>query len=401
MAENQDRDQRTEQPTPKRLQDAREKGQVPRSRELTGMAVMVTGAATLMLTGGQLASALGDLMRSSFSFTRESFAQPEQMTGVLGDAVIAALLALAPLFLAVVAAAVLAPMALGGWVLSAQALTPDPARLNPLNGLKRIFGVQGLSELLKAVAKFLVVGSAAVFVVWTLLDDLMHLGAMPVTVAIGQAGWLLALAALLMSAALMLIAAVDAPFQAWSHRRNLRMTKQQVREEMKETEGRPEVKSRIRAAQRELARRRMMQEVPKADVVVTNPTHYSVALRYDATRMRAPRVVAKGRDLVALEIRRVAREHGVAVFEAPPLARAIYASTALNREVPTALYIAVAQVLSYVFQLRAAGRDGLARTAARSRRWMQRWCRHDPALSRHDAAGVWSQRPGHPACCCW
>jgi flagellar biosynthetic protein FlhB len=166
-----------------------------------------------------------------------------------------------------------------------------------------------------------------------------------------------------MTAALVLVAAVDVPFQVWSHRRNLRMTRQELLDELKQTEGRPEVRSRVRAAQRELARRRMMQDVPRADVVVTNPTHYSVALRYEPGRMRAPRVLAKGRDLVALEIRRVAAEHGVPLFEAPPLARAIYATTEIGRDIPSGLYLAVAQVLTYVYQLRAARGD-----AARVRR---------------------------------
>jgi flagellar biosynthetic protein FlhB len=358
VAEQDDRDQRTEQPTPKRLQDARGRGQVPRSRELAGTAVMVAGAGTLLLAGHWLAGGMVRVMHGGLGFPRSWLDDPQSMTNAFAEVLLQAGIALAPLFGVAFVVAALAPASIGGWVMSGEALGPDLNRMNPVAGLRRIFGVQGLVELGKALAKFAVVGTVAVAVMWWLLGDMMALGGMPSGTAIARAGWLLAIATLLMSVALVLIAAVDVPFQVWSHRRNLRMTRQEIREEFKETEGRPEVKSRIRNAQREMARRRMMQEVPRADVVLTNPTHYSVALRYEAGRMRAPRVVAKGRDLVALEIRRVAREHGVTVFEAPPLTRAVYATTELNREIPAGLYLAVAQVLSYVYQLRAAGSDG-------------------------------------------
>ncbi len=357
MAEQADRDQRTEQPTPKRLQDARERGQVPRSRELAGTAVMVAGATTLLLAGGLLAASLERVMRAGLSPARESLADPMAGIEAFNGAILQAGLGLAPLFGVVVLVALVAPLATGGWVFSGQALGPDLKRLNPLEGLKRVFGLQGLVELAKALAKFLVVGGTAALVVWWLLPDMMALAAMPTGRALGEATWLLGLAGLVMTAALVLVAAVDVPFQVWSHRRNLRMTRQELLDELKQTEGRPEVRSRVRAAQRELARRRMMQDVPRADVVVTNPTHYSVALKYEPGRMRAPRVLAKGRDLVALEIRRVAAEHGVPLFEAPPLARAIYATTEIGREVPSGLYLAVAQVLTYVYQLRAARGD--------------------------------------------
>jgi flagellar biosynthetic protein FlhB len=357
VAEQADRDQRTEQPTPKRLQDARERGQVPRSRELAGTAVMVSGAATLLLAGGFVARGLESIMRAGLSLERAALADPMSAIEALNAAIVEAGLVLAPLFGVVLLVAAVAPLATGGLVLSGKALGPDLSRLNPLQGVKRVFGLQGLAELAKALAKFVVVGGTAAIVVWWLLPDMMVLAGMPTAAALREAVWLLGLAGLLMSAALVLVAAVDVPFQLWSHRRNLRMTRQELRDELKQTEGRPEVRARVRAAQRELARRRMMQDVPRADVVVTNPTHYAVALEYKPGRMRAPRVLAKGRDLVALEIRRVAAEHGVPLFEAPPLARAIYATTELGREIPSGLYLAVAQVLTYVYQLRAARGD--------------------------------------------
>jgi flagellar biosynthetic protein FlhB len=357
VAEQADRDQRTEQPTPKRLQDARERGQVPRSRELAGTAVMVSGAATLLLAGGLLAGGLESVMRSGLSLDRAALADPMAALHAFNAAIVESGLAMAPLLGIVFLVAMVAPLATGGFVFSSKALGPDLNRLNPIEGIKRVFGLQGLAELAKALAKFLVVGGTAAAVVWWMLPDMMALSGMPTGPALRGAAWLLGLAGLLMSAALVLVAVVDVPFQVWSHKRNLRMTRQELLDEIKQTEGRPEVRARVRAAQRELARRRMMQDVPRADVVVTNPTHYAVALKYEPGRTRAPRVLAKGRDLVALEIRRVAAEHGVPLFEAPPLARAIYATTELGREIPSGLYLAVAQVLTYVYQLRAARGD--------------------------------------------
>jgi flagellar biosynthetic protein FlhB len=357
VAEQPDRDQRTEQPTPKRLDEARERGQVPRSRELAGTAVMVCGAAALLLGGGSLAGGLESVMRAGLELDRAALADPMAGLGAFNAAILAAGLALAPLVGVLVLVAIVAPLATGGFVFSGQALAPDFNRLNPAEGIKRVFGLQGLAELAKALAKFVVVGGTAALVVWWLLPHMMALAGMPTAGALREAAWLLGLAALVMSGALVLVAAVDVPFQLWSHRRNLRMTRQELLDELKQTEGRPEVRSRVRAAQRELARRRMLQDVPRADVVVTNPTHYAVALKYEPGRMRAPRVLAKGRDLVALEIRRVAAEHGVALFEAPPLARALYATTDIGREIPSGLYLAVAQVLTYVYQLRAARGD--------------------------------------------
>lgn len=357
MSGEQDRDQRTEEPTQKRLQDARERGEIPRSRELTGAAVMLAGSAALLMFGGDLASRLGSIMRGALSAQVLGQGAPPPPE-LLGRVLLDAGLALAPLLGTVLVAAIAAPALLGGWVMSGQALVPNFGRLNPAAGLGRMFGTTGLSELVKSLAKFLLVGGAAAAVLFWLLGDMMRLGAMSLEPAVHASARLLATAGLVMCLPLLVIAAADAPFQAWSHKRRLRMTRQELREELKETDARPEVRARVRAAQRELSRRRMMQEIPTASVVITNPTHYAVALRYESSRMRAPRVVAKGKDLVALEIRRVAREHNVPLFEAPSLARAIFASTPLFRDVPAGLYVAVAQVLAYVYQVSAAGAQG-------------------------------------------
>jgi len=251
-------------------------------------------------------------------------------------------------------AALAAPLAIGGWSMSGKAIAPDFSRLSPASGLGRMFGARSWMELAKALAKFAVVAVVAVIVLKVNAGKLIGLGSAPVDVAIGHAVSLSGQALLALTAALVLIAAVDVPFQLWQYRKDMRMTKEEVRQEFKESEGSPEVKGRIRALQREMAERRMMEAVPKADVIVVNPTHYAVALRYDEKNMRAPQVVAKGVDLIAARIREVATENKVPIFEAPPLARALHRSVEIGDEIPAGLYVAVAQVLTYIFQLRTA-----------------------------------------------
>ena len=352
MAEDSDAD-KTEEPTTKRRTDARDRGQVARSRELGTAAVMIVGSATLVLGGGSVAGAFAGVMRGGLAFDRAVLSDSGAMGHQLGVAAVDAILIILPFLGAVAGAAVLAPLALGGWVFSGEALVPDFSRLNPVTGLGRIFGITGLAELVKALLKFSVVGAIAVSVGMWLARDTVALGAMPAEPGIGHAAHLLTLGLLLMSAGLAVVAAVDVPFQWWYHRRQLRMTREDVREESKETEGRPEVKSRMRDLQRKLSKRRMMLDVPRADVVVTNPTHYAVALKDDARRMRAPRVLAKGRDLIALEIRRVAEAAGEPLSEAPVQARVLHGGAEIGREIPTGLYLAVAQVLSYVFRVKS------------------------------------------------
>jgi flagellar biosynthesis protein FlhB len=342
VAEAQEQE-RTEQPTQKRLDEAREKGNVPRSRELTMTAVMLAGAGAIMGFGQQLAgNAVGD-MRASLQLDRDALLAPDAMQLALGAAAGSALGYIAPVLFATLLAALIAPLAIGGWNFSSKAFAPDLQRLSPLQGFKRIFGVNGWVELGKALAKCLVVGGIGAFVVVSMLDDTVGMGRMAAPAGIARASGLVMFALLAMSAALAIIAAVDVPFQLWNYTHQLKMTRQEVRDELKETDGRPEIKGRIRQMQQRLAQQRMMQAVPKADVVVTNPTHFAVALKYDAKRMRAPRVVAKGADLV---------ENRVPVFEAPALARALFKHGRLEREIPAGLYVAVAQVLTYIYQLR-------------------------------------------------
>ncbi len=344
--------ERTEEPSQKRLQDARERGQVPRSRELTNFATMIGGSATLMAVGGTLATRLSQMMRHGLNIDAQALRDPDAMFTALGEACSSALTVLLPLFAVLIGLVLLASLLLGGWNFSARALAPDFTRMSPLAGLKRLFGLRGASELGKALLKCAMVGGVcAAIVSWT-FRDVMALAHMEPRAAIGRGAGLVAWAFVWLCASLALVAIVDVPLQLFQFKRMLRMTRQELRDEAKESDGRPETKQRIRQMQQTLARRRMMHKVPTADVVIVNPTHFAVALKYDANKMRAPRVLAKGVDLVAQNIRRIAEEHRVPVFDSPKLARALYRSTDLNKEIPAGLYAAVAQVLSYIFRIR-------------------------------------------------
>lgn len=358
MAEDQQLQERTEQATPKRLRDAREKGQVARSRELSAALVMSCGAAALVFLPGPLVGGMLDIMRGGLSRPGHMSLEAGLLPRALAEAVTAAVWALAPYLVILLAVAVLSPLLMGGWAFSLKPLVPKLDKLSPAKGLKRVFGPRGLVELLKAFAKAALVTGAAIALLIHWAPELMSLGATSVAEAVARTARLAGMALFLLSLSLLLIAAVDVPFQLWQHAKQLRMTRQEVREELKDTEGRPEVKSRLRSLQQETARRRMMQDVPTADVVVTNPTHYAVALRYDEHAMRAPVVVAKGVDEVAARIRHIASEHRVTLCEAPPLARALYGSTDIGAEIPPRLYVAVAQVLTWVYRVRVARTEG-------------------------------------------
>ncbi len=357
MAEN--GQEKTEQATPKRREEARKKGQVPRSVELSTATVCISAAAAIYLLGSMASGQFAEFMKDSLSISPAEAMSTDAMWTRLMEAGARAVLIILPILAATFFAALAAPLAIGGWNFSGQALAPKFSRLNPISGFGRIFSARGLVELVKGIAKVCVVGIIAIVLLKALTPQLMGLSSEPVSQAIGHSGSLAAYSLLILAMGLAIIAAVDVPFQLFQYSKDLKMTREEVREEYKESEGSPETRGRIREAQRALARGRMMAEVPKADVVVTNPTHYAVALRYDEKKMRAPVVVAKGVELVALKIREIAAEHGVPVIEAPPLARALHKSVDLNREVPAALYITVAQVLTYVYQLRHAREHGM------------------------------------------
>lgn len=358
MAEQDSGQERTEAPSGKRLQDAREKGQVPRSQELSTVVVLVASSVAMLFVGGSLINGLADVMTQSFSLNRKLIMDPHMMAQQL----ILALKIMAVdvgMFLGItLLAALAAPALIGGWNFSTQAIGVKLEKMSPLQGMKRMFGPQGLVELGKALGKFLLVGSIGTIILWNLRDQLLTLGRQEVQVAMTELGYIVLWGFLAICASLILIALIDVPFQKWNHTRQLRMTKQELKDENKETEGSPEVKGRIRRMQIQLSQQRMMQDVPKADVIITNPTHYAVALRYDQTKAGAPVVLAKGADLIAQQIRMVGDHHEVPIISAPPLTRAVYYSTEIGEEIPSGLYIAVAQILAFVFQLRRYKNQG-------------------------------------------
>lgn len=344
--------ERTEEPTGKRLRDARERGQIPTSRELNTILMLLLGGAAVMA----MSSILYEGIRASFelglSVSRETIFDRHGTLIILERAIVEAAKATAPVLGAAAVIAVLGPVIMGGLSFSPSVLSFKWERLDPLTNFKRIFGVQALMELLKSIAKFGLVLAGTFAFLWHFKEQVMGLGREPVTQGIAHAMQLMAWTFIATSACLVLVAAVDAPFQLWNYKRQLRMTRQEIRDEMKDTEGKPEVKRKVREVQMEMAQRRMMTNVPKADVVITNPTHYAVALKYDPKTMAAPVVVAKGADAIAAEIRRIAVESKVMLTSAPPLARALYHSTDIDEPIPMGLYKAVAMVLAYVFQVR-------------------------------------------------
>jgi flagellar biosynthetic protein FlhB len=358
MAESEDGQEKTEQPTAKRLDDAKRKGQVARSRELNTMAITLLGAVVLVVMSGYVGGELKQVMTHGLSLERSDIFDPNSLIRHLSEALQDAFLALAPFFVAMILVAIASSVILGGFSISSEAMAPKLSKLNPLKGMQRIFSLKGLMELVKSLAKFALIGGATALLLWYTLGDYLLLHEMELQQAALHMGSLIGWSVILIASTLILVAAIDVPFQLWDHKRQLKMTRQEVREELKETDGRPEVKSRIRQLQHELAQRRMMEEVPKADVIVTNPTHYAVALRYDPDRMKAPKLVAKGADLIALNIRRVGAAAQVPVVESAMLARAIYFHTELDEYIPVGLYLAVAKLLAYVFQLKVYQTDG-------------------------------------------
>jgi flagellar biosynthetic protein FlhB len=347
--------ERTEQATPKHLKEARERGQVARSREFNTMAVLLTASTGVLWLGPRIVQDLAQAMRTRLHFNHAQLWDAMALPAALGNALEGALVLLAPFLVLIGVVALLAPLALGGLPLSLSALAFKWERLDPLKGLGRLFSLHGLVELLKALGKFALIALSAGVLLWKEAPRLLALGSESPRLALGDAAHLIAWAFLILTLPLILLAVLDAPWQLWQYAKQLRMTRQELREELKDTEGRPEVKGRLRRLQQELARRRMLTEVPRADVIVTNPSHYAVVLLYRSDQARAPIVVAKGMDWLALQIRTLGAQHGVPLIESPVLARALYYNTDLDREIPAGLYLAVAQVLAYVYQMRRRG----------------------------------------------
>jgi len=352
MAESESGQDKTEDPTEKRKKDSREKGEIARSKELNTLAIMIAGSIALLIFGGALAQELMELMRQNFSLSREVILDQRSMSTYLLNSGLSALLAIQPIMITLVLAALIGPISLGGWLFAAGSLAPKFSRMNPAAGLKRMFSFKAVAELLKAFAKFLIILTVAVMVLSSDIDDLIRIAHEPLELAVIHCLQVVGWSTLWMSCGLIVIAAVDVPVQLWESHKKLLMTKQEVRDEHKDQEGKPEVKQRIRQLQREMSQRRMMAAIPDADVVITNPTHYAVALKYDPDKGGAPMLIAKGSDFLALKIREIAVANEVLLLESPALARSIYYSTELDQEIPGGLYLAVAQVLAYVYQIR-------------------------------------------------
>ena len=357
MAEDSGQD-KTEEPTEKRLTDARKKGQVPRSRELNTFVAFMTGSVMLLFTGGAIVKGLGALMRQQFQLSREVIFDPASPVIFFEQVLLDGLLLIVPLVIPLVLVALLTPMMMGGWNFTTESMVPKFSKMNPFSGLKRMFGVQGIVELLKAVVKIALVFFVAGSLFNNYFDQFMGLSSLTLNTAIYKAIDIIAFCLLILSSTLILVVAIDVPYQLWNNKRQLKMTKQEVKDESKEQEGNPEVKGQIRRKQMEMAQQRMMDEVPKADVIVTNPAHFAVALKYDPMGSGAPIMMAKGVDLIAAQIRNIALGSDIPLVAAPPLARALFYSTEIGEEIPQGLFLAVAQVLAYVFQLKAATENG-------------------------------------------
>lgn len=352
MADDSDDQEKTEAATPRRLEKAREEGQIARSRELTTFLLLACGIGALWTTGPLLYRQLGLVMEQAFLFDRARATEPAVLMGhlwLLGERTLMVLL---PLFLILMVVALVAPVLLGGMLWSAKSLKPQMSKLNPIKGLKRLFSSQSLAELAKVVAKALLIGMVVTWFLSSRLGEFLALMTQPVDQALVNAMGMAALACGLMVLTLVVVILIDVPYQLWHHAKKLRMSKEELKREHKESDGDPQLKGRIRSQQQAMARQRMMSKVPEADVIVTNPTHFAVALKYEEGRMAAPRVVAKGVDAVAARIRALGEEHGVPQLEAPPLARALYRHVDLDHEIPGELFTAVAEVLAWAFSIR-------------------------------------------------
>lgn len=351
MAEESDLE-KTESASPRRLEKAREEGDVPRSRELATCTILLAAGGGIWVTGGSVLDQIKRMLSASMAFDRAHAFDMELLLARSVTHAADVFISFSPIVVLLLIVALGSPLLIGGWLFSSKALEPNFGKMNPMSGLSKMISIQSAVELGKAVAKALLIGTVAWMVVSKQLDAMLGLSVEPLKMGVSHLGHLLLVSFMSIVSVLVVIAAIDAPYQMWQYARKLKMTREEVRQEAKESDGNPEIKAKIRAQQREMARRRMMAEVPTADVVITNPTRYAVAIKYDDGAMRAPRVVAKGANEVAAKIREIANENRIPMLEAPALARALHRHTELGDEIPEALYIAVAEVLAYVFQLR-------------------------------------------------
>jgi flagellar biosynthetic protein FlhB len=350
MAES-DSGEKSEEPTAKKLADARKKGQIARSKDLGTMFVLVGSAFAMMVMGSTLVDALSSTMKRLFTLSRDEAMDPHAIVGVIYSGANNIIFPVLAIFFIIMVAAFIGNTMLGGMAFSWEAMAPKASRLSPLAGFKRMFGVQAGVELLKSIMKFFVVFIVAFLLLKGLFSQILGLSLEAIPLNFGHAVNMLLWMFLALALSIGLIVVIDAPYQVWNHTRQLKMTKQEIKDEYKSTEGNPEIKGRIKQTQYEMSQRRMMGEVPNSDVVITNPTHYSVALKYDANKGGAPQLVAKGIDEMAIHIRTIAKEHGVEIVQSPALARSLYYTAEVDQDIPEELYAAVAQVLAFIFQL--------------------------------------------------
>ncbi len=344
-------DDKTEEPTSRKLEKAREEGQVARSPEMPAAMVTIAVLGMLYLTGDTVVRKMAEGFVSGFHFDRKLVHSPNLLPAIFGNEMLEAFILIAPVLVLSIVVAIASSGATGGFLFSTKAMMPKLSKLNPVSGLGRMFGPRAWVELGKAILKFVLVTGIVVWVMFDSVSTLNQIGKMAFEPAMAVAGALLAKSALIMACSLILIAGIDVPYQRWQFMKSMRMTKQEVKDEMKDMEGRPEVKAQIRRRQREMANGRMLESVKDADVVITNPEHFAVALSYDPNGDSAPILLAKGTDEIAARIREEATKHGIEIFRAPPLARALYFTTEIDHPVPEDLYYAVAQVIAYVFNL--------------------------------------------------
>jgi len=351
MAEEDSSQEKTEEATPRRLEKAREEGDVPRSRELSTFTVLMAGTVGLWIFGDRIFQSIDSVMKDNLTVERAAIYDTNQMAIHLASAANEVVWGLVPLMGLLVVAAIVGPLGLGGWNFSGKALMPKGSRINPISGLKRMFSMRSLVELIKGWLKVSLVGGLALVIMSWVEPEILFLPMESIETALAHSVDIILWTAIALSASTLIIAAIDVPYQVYEHAKKLKMSMQDIKDEFKETEGKPEVKRKVRQMQMEMAQRRMMGDVPEADVIITNPTHYSVAIKYDPGVASAPIMLAKGADEIALKIREVGNEYDIPILEAPPLARSIYYNTEIGDEIPEGLYIAVAQVLAYIFQL--------------------------------------------------
>lgn len=361
---NENGQEKTEEPTAKREQDARKKGDIARSKELNTVMVLMVGSFMIWLTGDQIIKGMWQVMEGAFKIERNELFDPLVTVNNLQLAMHEALVFVAPFLAAMVIAALAGPISMGGWSFSAEAIAPKASKMNPIEGFKRMFAVRSLIELVKSLLKFGLILGIMALLVEIYLPEFIYLTRLPLVEALIRASDVMTVSFVILCCSLLIVVAIDVPFSLWEYKKKLKMTLQEVKDEMKQTEGRPEVKGKVRQLQQELSQGRMLEEVPKADVIVTNPTHFAVAIKYDEGGSGAPIVVAKGADFMAAQIRNIAVGNGITLVSAPPLARALFFTTEIDEEVPRGLYLAVAQVLAYVYQLRIAKENRWRKPAA-------------------------------------